>query len=167
MMSETTARLGLPLLAAGQAQKELFHNEALTRIDALLHGCVIAAGANDPPADPEPGQAWIVGSAPSGAWAGQAGAIAAWSDGGWRFVAAAEGMELWLSDERLPCRRVGGEWIAGVIHASEVRIEGDQVVGSRAPAIADPAGGTTADAQARSSISAVLAALRHHGLIDG
>ena len=35
-MSDATARLALPFIAPGQAQKELFHNEALTRIDALL-----------------------------------------------------------------------------------------------------------------------------------
>lgn len=34
MSMETTARLGLPLLAPGQAQKELFHNEALALVDA-------------------------------------------------------------------------------------------------------------------------------------
>ncbi|MGL4312420.1 MAG: DUF2793 domain-containing protein, partial [Sphingomonas sp.] len=35
-MAETTSRLALPLLAAGQAQKEMFHNEALALIDLAL-----------------------------------------------------------------------------------------------------------------------------------
>ena len=32
-MTDATPRFALPLLAAGQAQKELFHNEALTLPD--------------------------------------------------------------------------------------------------------------------------------------
>ncbi len=39
-MNERTSRLSLPLLHASQAQKEMTHNEALTLIDLLLHGCV-------------------------------------------------------------------------------------------------------------------------------
>lgn len=35
-MSDATARFAFPLIAPGQAQKELFHNEALARVDALL-----------------------------------------------------------------------------------------------------------------------------------
>ena len=31
-----TPRLSLPLLAAGQAQKHVTHNDALTRLDALI-----------------------------------------------------------------------------------------------------------------------------------
>lgn len=32
----TTSRWQLPLLAVGQTQKEVTHNEALARVDALL-----------------------------------------------------------------------------------------------------------------------------------
>ena len=39
-MSDRTARLGLPFILPGQAQKELFHNEALTLVDAALHPAV-------------------------------------------------------------------------------------------------------------------------------
>ena len=35
-MSDTTARLRLPTLRAGQAQKELTHNEALTLLDLAV-----------------------------------------------------------------------------------------------------------------------------------
>mgnify|MGYP006199852597 CR=1 FL=1 len=34
-MSDATARFALPFILPGQAQKELFHNEALTRLEAL------------------------------------------------------------------------------------------------------------------------------------
>ena len=39
-----TDRFALPLLAAAQAQKEVTHNEALARVDALLHAVVVAVG---------------------------------------------------------------------------------------------------------------------------
>jgi hypothetical protein len=40
------------------------------------------------------------------------------------------------------------------------------VVGSQAAAIASPTGGTNVDVQARSTIDAILSALRQHGLIE-
>ncbi len=35
-MTDTTPRIGAPLLAAAQAQKHVTHNEALLEFDALL-----------------------------------------------------------------------------------------------------------------------------------
>ena len=71
-----TARLNLPMLFAGQAQKEFTVNESLARIDALLHGA-IDGESNTPPASAADGTAWLVGSSPGGDWAGHSGAIAA------------------------------------------------------------------------------------------
>lgn len=51
------------------------------------------------------------------------------------------------------------------MRASEVVIGGAKVLGARGPAIADPAGGTTTDTQARAAVAQILAALRVHGLI--
>ena len=56
----------------------------LVRIDAALHPVAETLGDDDPPASPVPGQCWIVGTTPTGAWSGQAGALAAWTNGGWR-----------------------------------------------------------------------------------
>ena len=39
-MTETSARFALPFILPGQAQKELYHNEALAAIDAALHPAV-------------------------------------------------------------------------------------------------------------------------------
>ena len=50
---DATPRWGLPLLFAGQAQKEIFHNEALMLVDALLHGRVESADLGAPPTDPD------------------------------------------------------------------------------------------------------------------
>lgn len=164
-MNETTPRFGLPLLAAGQAQKEIDHNEALTMLEALVQPVVQTLGDNAPPASPVAGQSWIVGTAPTGAWAGQAGAVAVWTAGGWRFVAPREGLWLWVAGLGLWARRTATTWLAGALPASSLVVNGVQVVGARGAAVADPTGGTAPDANARAAISQILAALRAHGLI--
>jgi len=161
-----TARFALPLLHAGQAQKELFHNEALILADALIQPCVEAAGVSVPPADPAPGQCWIVGGSPSGAWSGKAGALALWTSGGWRFAAPREGMSAWIADERMTVLYSGGGWQIGRLTGTRIEIEGEQVLGPREPAIAGPEGGGVIDIEARLAIEAILATLRTHGLID-
>ena len=166
-MSDTTPRFGLPLLAAGQAQKELFHNEALTLLDALAQTVVQTLGDNAPPAAPIEGQGWIVGTAPGDAWTGHPGAIALWTAGGWRFVAAPDGMAVWVSGLGLPARRSAGAWSVGILPAAGIVIGGVQVVGPQRGAIAGPSGGTTVDTAARATIGSILTALRAHGLIAG
>ena len=59
-----------------------------------------------------------------------------------------------------------GEWEIGVVDASSVRINGEQVLSNRHPAIPDAAGGSVVDTEARSTLAAILAALRQHGLIE-
>ena len=146
-----TDRLALPTLAAAQAQKEMTHNEALLRLDIAVQPVVVAVAPPAVPVDPVAGQCWIVGADAGGAWSGQAGALAAWTGGGWRFLAAFEGMSAWSIADAGVARRRGAQW----------------VVAGRQPAIADPTGGTTADVQARAGLVAVLDAMRRHGLIAG
>lgn len=90
-MPETSARLLLPLIQGGQAQKHITHNEALAALDLLVHLVVQGFGTETPPGSPSEAQVWALGAAPTGAWAGQANALAAWSNGGWRFFAPAPG----------------------------------------------------------------------------
>lgn len=163
-MTEATPRLDLPYLAPGQAQKEATHNEALAIADALIHPAPQAV-RNDPPAAPAAGAAWIVGRAPIGPWAGHADAIAWWSEGGWRFARAVEGMAAWLADGAESARFTGGAWAIGRLPARVLVIGGQNVVGPRQPAIAGPAGGAVIDAEARAALSSILVALKTHGLI--
>jgi hypothetical protein len=165
MADDTTARLALPLLQAGQAQKEMTHNEALARLDLLVQARVSTIGLDEPPAAPAAGDCWIVGTAPTGDWSGNAGAIAGWTADAWRFAAAQEGMAVWVADQSLVARYLAGAWVGGDLAGTQVSIEGVKVVGAQAAAVADPAGGTTIDAEARATIGAILAALRGHGLI--
>ena len=164
-IDDATARLGLPFLRAGQAQKEVWHNEALLALDLLVQASVVAVGRNDPPASPAIGQAWVVGPAPLGAWQGRAAAVAGWTAGGWRFAPPVEGMAVWSAGDGLTARFTGSAWRLGEMAARQLSVEGRQVVGRQQPAIAAPAGGTTTDGEARAALSAVLEALRTHGLI--
>lgn len=165
MTELATSRLALPLLAAGQAQKEMSHNEALARLDLAVQGAAIAAGVNIPPEAPLPGQCWIVGDAPEGDWLGHADAVAGWTAGGWRFLAPFEGMRLWIPETDAFALFSGGNWRLGEAHG-RVFVAGVQVVGPRAAAIMEPIGGAVVDAEARASILAVLNVMRAHGLVD-
>lgn len=165
-MTDLTARLKLPLLQPGQAQKEMFHNEALTLIDAALHPATAAPATNDPPATPADGQMWIIGATPSGAWSGRAGTLATWTSGGWRFVAPLPGMTVWLSGSARWAWHDGTVWRMDALPCAGIAVDGVPVLGARKPAIAGPSGGTTVDAEARTGINQILAAMRAHGLID-
>ena len=68
-MAELSHRYALPFIAAGQAQKEITHNEAVERIDTLLHLSVLSMSMDTPPATPVAGSAWVVGVALTNVWA--------------------------------------------------------------------------------------------------
>lgn len=165
-MSETTPRLSLPLLQAGQAQKEALHNEALVVLDAIVAGVVESVGDTVPPMAAIAGQAWIVGAMPSGDWAGQAGAVAIWTAGGWRFVPAREGMVFRHRPTGVRIERGAAAWNEGAITATSLVIGGHQIVGARLPGITEPGGGATIDTEARLAIGAIIVALETHGLIS-
>lgn len=162
---ESTERLGLPLLAPGQAQKELIHNEALQLLEALVAGAVEEPARNAPPPAPVPGSCYLVGNAPTGAWSQYAGHLAASTSGGWRFVPPAPGMTALVKSSGLTVSYVGSAWETGSIRAQRVLIDGLQVLGARTAAVADPVGGALVDAEARSALIQILSALRLHGLI--
>jgi hypothetical protein len=164
-MTNSSPRFALPFLVPGQAQKEHFHNEALLRIDALLSAAVEAVQAA-PPADPAEGACWIVAAPGAGDWAGRADALAIWSAGGWRFVAAAAGLRVWNKALGVEMRWTGSGWTNGALQGSALFIGGEQVVGERQPAVPSPSGGTIIDAEARAAIDRIVVALMSHGLIE-
>ncbi|WP_022721071.1 DUF2793 domain-containing protein, partial [Rhodopseudomonas sp. B29] len=93
-MTDTT-NLGLPLIAAGQAQKHVTHNEALQRLDALIQIAVADRSRSAPPASPIEGERHIVADGASGAWSGHVDAIAHFGAGGWDFITPAAGWCVW------------------------------------------------------------------------
>lgn len=139
----SSPRFAFPLLFAGQSQKEVFVNEALSRADALLH-CAIEATASTPPATPVDGQAWLIGSSPTGEWAGQSGMLACRQGGNWIYVTPRAGMQV-LDLQAGQYRRYDGVWKAAT---------------SPSP----PSGGTTIDTEARQALSSVINALRVAGI---
>lgn len=146
MTETTTARFALPLLAAGQAHKELFHNEAITLLDFLAHP-VVETVANDPQSlTPQPGQCWLVGASPVDVWAGEAHNIAGWTDSGWRFLAPNTGMRVMIVAE------------------NRMAIFKDQSWAS-SDALEPPSGGAVNDQEARIAIDSILAVLQTHGLL--
>lgn len=95
-MANTTGRLLLPYILQSQSQKEVTHNEALNLLDVLLQAVAQDVGLNTPPGSPTVGQCWVVGSSPTGAWAGKANQIAQAVDGGgWYFVVPFKRLRLW------------------------------------------------------------------------
>ena len=110
-MSDLSPRLGLPYLLPAQAQKHVTHNEALRRLDLLVQLVLEAVAAETPPPAPGEGQAWGLGAAPAGAWAGQAGTIAIYSDAAWMFVTPGPGWRAF--DRESGGTRVwdGGGWV--------------------------------------------------------
>ena len=165
MMAEMTPRLSLPLLQAGQAQKEALHNEAITMLDAVTCGLIESIGDNAPPPCPAPGQAWIVGRAPIGEWTGHAQSVAVRTAGGWRFAPPREGMSFRLRTSGVRIERTASDWSDGSLEIAKLTIDGQQVVGPRLSGITSPSGGVTIDTEARTAIDAIIVALKTHGLI--
>jgi hypothetical protein len=164
-MTERSARFDLPFILPGQAQKEVYHNEALAALDGLLHPAVEGIAAA-PPASPVPGESWIVAAGATGAWAGQEGRIAVQTSGGWRFLAPVTGMSAWDKAAGHARLWTGSTWSDGKLPVTALTIGGQQVVGARLPAIASPSGGTTIDAEARAALAAIIVAIKSHGLTD-
>lgn len=143
LFDTASPRYGLPLLFPGQAQKEVFVNEAHALADALLH-CAIEGESAAPPSTPVEGETWLVGASPTGAWADQAGKLACRQAGNWLFVNPRDGLRL-LDRATGQERRFFGVW--------------------RFPdAPLEPIGGSVVDAEARAAIVQLIAALKDAGV---
>jgi hypothetical protein len=138
-----TARLRLPLLFAAQAQKEVFHNEALARIDGLLHAAVLGE-AEQPPQASQDGDCWLVAPEPSDVWAGQQGHLAMRQAGQWLFAVPPEGM-------RIFDRSTGQYLVFSGTWQKPTSVE-------------EPSGGMNVDSEARAAIGALISALKAAGV---
>ena len=138
-------RYGLPMLFAGQAQKEFYVNEAHALADALLHPA-IEGEANTPPDEPADGGCWLVGSSPTEAWSGHAGALASFQAGTWLFVEPRDGMRVLDRSTGQEIRFRRGWQAAGMTHL--------------------PQGGGVIDAEARATIDQLVEALIVGGVLS-
>ena len=128
----------------GQAQKEVFVNEALARLDALAQP-VITSTLSAPPATHAAGDTFLVADPASAEWTGQEGSLAISQDTHWEFQVPYEGMRI-FDRERGVIRIRRGDW-------------------SLSPPIPDPTGGTVVDDEARGAIATLLESLRALGIL--
>jgi hypothetical protein len=152
-MNPSTPRFGLPLLAMGQAQKDVTHNEALLLLDLLICGEVTSGSISHPPDTLLPGEVWIVPESAGAAWTGQALKLAAWTAGGWRFIAPPVGYAVRVRDTGRRARWTGSAWV------DEPPFE--ILAGSLEP----PAGGAVADTEARAAIVELQTLVRSLGFV--
>ena len=133
----------------------------------LLNAAAVEEGPrSNPPTTPVVGACYLVGSSPTGDWAGKSKCLAGYTSGGWRLIQPLEGMSAYVKTTGTWANYRSGAWELGTLRGASVVLDGLQVVGSRLAAIAGPSGGTNVDADARGSINQILAALRQHGLIE-
>lgn len=142
--ADASPRFALPLLHAGQAQKEVFVNEALMLSDALMH-CLVLGEANAPPENPLENDAWIVAQNAIGAWAGQEDSVALRRGAGWAFVTPRDGLRVFDASR-------GAEMLFfGFWRKASLPVE--------------PLGGTSVDGEARTAISDLVSALQALGIL--
>ncbi len=86
----------------------------LVMLGAIVGLSVISRALDTPPASPANGDRYIVGSAPTGAWVGQASKVALWIGGAWNFFAPTTGWLAWIQSESKLSVFNAGAWSAGV-----------------------------------------------------
>ncbi|HEY6870481.1 MAG TPA: DUF2793 domain-containing protein [Novosphingobium sp.] len=133
-------------MGAGQAQKEVFVNEALAVLDGVTH-CAVEGVRTTPPAAPADGTAWLVGSAAAGEWVGRDGTLALRQAGQWFFVTPADGMQVLDRARGQIVHRIAGAW-------------------ARPDRPTPPSGGTVIDVEARQALGALVAALQQWGVFS-
>lgn len=150
-MMDTSPNLALPYLAAAQAQKHVTHNEAIRRLDALVHLAVLDRDQTSPPANPENGARHIVAANATGGWTGKEKAIAAYQDGAWVYLTPQKGWLCWVEDEEKLLVWTADNW-------------SDQV-GQGAPVNPAPLVGinTTADTDNRLAVRSANTLFSHDG----
>lgn len=105
----TTPNLALSYIVASQAQKEVTHNAALNDLDFLTQLSVIDYTLNTPPGSPATGATYIIGPSPTGAWAGNANAVAGYYSG-WSIKAPEAGWLAWTQNGNRLFYYTGSIW---------------------------------------------------------
>jgi hypothetical protein len=141
----TTPRHALPMLFAGQAQKEVTVNAVSALADILFHPA-IEGEAGAPPDAPAEGECWLVGAPASGLFEGREGFLAGFQASSWVFVEPRDGMRVFDRSTGQVVPYIGG-WRRGAAPSS-------------------PQGGTTVDTEARAAIDALIHFLQQTGALS-
>lgn len=155
-------RLGLPLLASGQAQKDVTHNEALLQLDQLVQPLVQSRSQLAPPASPALGAAWIVPA--GGSWPQPAGSLVQWDGSGWAVQPPRAGLVVHVADEAVMLVADGSGWPARW-PCQGLTISGRAVLAAAPASVAPANGGAVVDAEARAVLTSLLAALAAQGIV--
>lgn len=109
---DASARLGLPYLVAGQMQKHVTVNEALTRLDVLVQTRIVSRSTTAQPVSPTEGDLYVVPEGATGSdWSGRtAGELVRADVGGWTAEVAPEGTLALIADEGRVVVRHAGDW---------------------------------------------------------
>lgn len=110
-MSDTSARLALPLIQPSQAQKHVTHNEALLILDVATQLVVQSFDAVMPPTSPQEGTLYALDSNSEGVWADHGGKLALWWDNRWWFFQPQDGWRAGLAGSTQVYVRQGGVWV--------------------------------------------------------
>ena len=112
MSDDFSARLALPYLAAGQMQKHVTLNTALTRLDALLQTAAVSRTTTVQPGAPTDGDLYILpADAQGAAWAGRGeGSLMRFEAGGWTAVPTPPGLIAVVRDEAVVVVRDQAGW---------------------------------------------------------
>lgn len=139
----TTSNSSLPMLFAGQAQKEFFINQSLTVIDALIPGC-LDGSLSTPPVGAVDGACYRILGPATGDWLGKEDQIALRVGGAWQFVLPKDGFRFY--------DRGAGR----LLHYAGTWGEASEPVA--------PSGGATVDAELRAAFADLVEALRILGV---
>lgn len=125
----TSPDLGIPYIDSQQDQPEVTHNNAIDVIQALLRGAIDRT--NTPPGSPVAGDVYLIGTAPTGVWAGKANRVAIYSGSAWEYIpgfnsagtlitmgSRQEGMRIWVNDEDTFYIWNGTAWVAQWLNGS-------------------------------------------------
>ncbi|MBC6408268.1 MAG: DUF2793 domain-containing protein [Rhodobacteraceae bacterium] len=97
-MAQDSPNLELPYIQPSQAQKHVTHNEAIRRLDALVHLAVLSATRANPLPAPQNGHRFILPAAPKGVWANRAQHLAVFEENTWVFIMPKAGWVAWVAD---------------------------------------------------------------------
>lgn len=149
---DTTPNLGLPYIAAAQAQKHVTHNEALRALDIVVQLSVADRDRTVPPDAPTEGVRYIVGAGAADAWVGRDHNVAAYQDGAWAFFDPQRGWLAWVEDEGRAVVWDGAQW-SDFGGGSGISVNPTPLVGINA----------TADSVNRLSVNAPASLFNHEG----
>lgn len=141
----TTTNFSLPLLFAGQAQKEFFVNQSLTLVDALMTNSALDS-ISTPPTNPGEGAVYRIVSSADGDWAGHDDEIAIFIGSAWHFVTPKTGQTLFDVQSGAFLHYNAG-WQSPVEPAQAT-------------------GGTTIDTEARQMLAGLVEALQKAGVFS-